>query len=304
MNAENLRKSYEENISELLSIAANSLEQLLQKKINIENKLSGEENIADIAKGEEFPKVCISFESGGSQGSLKNMFFLPPEFVLQFYALMISDNPAEEITKDHFEGLNEAVQQLFGQIKTSIAGDDASFAINNLDIFLAETADKINPLLLDKPGVNCIFNFSIEESPSEIKHFCWQEEQNIEDGNTVVAEDMDINVPTEAVNVQTAEFGALQGTDGSFQSPRNIGILMDVDLEVSVELDRKTVLVSDLLKLGKGSIVELEKSAGEPLDIFVNGRKFAEGEVVVIDDRFGIRITQLLSQKERVASLG
>jgi len=79
---------------------------------------------------------------------------------------------------------------------------------------------------------------------------------------------------------------------------------MDVDLEVSVELDRKTVLVSELLKLGKGSIVELEKSAGEPLDIYVNGRKFAEGEVVVIDDRFGIRITQLLSPKDRVKSLG
>jgi len=83
-----------------------------------------------------------------------------------------------------------------------------------------------------------------------------------------------------------------------------VDMLMDVDLEVSVELDRKTVLVSELLKLGKGSIVELEKSAGEPLDIYVNGRKFAEGEVVVIDDRFGIRITQLLSPKDRVKSLG
>ena len=71
-----------------------------------------------------------------------------------------------------------------------------------------------------------------------------------------------------------------------------------------MEIDRKTILVSDLLKLGKGSIVELEKSAGEPLDVYVNGRKFAEGEVVVVDDRFGIRITQLLSPKDRVKSLG
>jgi flagellar motor switch protein FliN/FliY len=85
--------------------------------------------------------------------------------------------------------------------------------------------------------------------------------------------------------------------------PGNIEMLLDVDLEITVELDRKTMLVSDLLKLGKGSIIEFPKSAGEPLDILVNGRKFAEGEVVVIDDKFGVRITQLISPKERIKKL-
>jgi len=77
-------------------------------------------------------------------------------------------------------------------------------------------------------------------------------------------------------------------------------MLMDVELEITVELGRKLSLISDVLKLGKGSILELEKSAGENLDIYVNGKKLAEGEVVVIDEHFGIRITQLISPKERV----
>jgi flagellar motor switch protein FliN/FliY len=81
-------------------------------------------------------------------------------------------------------------------------------------------------------------------------------------------------------------------------------MLMDVEMEIYVELGKKTMLVKDILKLGKGSVVELEKAAGEPLGIFVNGRKLAEGEVVVVDDHFGIRITQLAGTKERIKSLG
>jgi len=81
-------------------------------------------------------------------------------------------------------------------------------------------------------------------------------------------------------------------------------MLLDVDLEVLVELGRKTMLIKDVLKLGKGSVVELDKAAGEPLGIFVNGKKLAEGEVVVVDDHFGIRISQLAGAAERIKSLG
>ena len=81
-------------------------------------------------------------------------------------------------------------------------------------------------------------------------------------------------------------------------------MLLDVELEVLVELGRKSMKIRDVLKLGKGSLIELNKTAGEPLTIYVNNRKLAEGEVVVIDDNFGIRITKLASPKERIKSLG
>lgn len=79
--------------------------------------------------------------------------------------------------------------------------------------------------------------------------------------------------------------------------PPKMKNLMDVSLTIAIELGRTTMLVRDLLDLGVGSIIELEKMAGETIDIYVNEKKFAEGEVVVIDENFGVRITKLLEQE-------
>ncbi|MCH7527916.1 MAG: flagellar motor switch protein FliN [Candidatus Marinimicrobia bacterium] len=81
-------------------------------------------------------------------------------------------------------------------------------------------------------------------------------------------------------------------------------MLLDVELDVTVELGRKIMLVEEILRLGKGSVVELDKLAGEPVDILVNGKKLAEGEVVVVEDHFGVRLTNLINPRERIRSLG
>lgn len=78
---------------------------------------------------------------------------------------------------------------------------------------------------------------------------------------------------------------------------RNIDVLMNVSLAVSAELGRCTMRVSDVLKLGKGSIVELDRLAGGPVDVLVNNRLVARGEVVAVDDRFGVRVTEVVARK-------
>jgi flagellar motor switch protein FliN/FliY len=83
-----------------------------------------------------------------------------------------------------------------------------------------------------------------------------------------------------------------------------IGILMDIPLEISVELGRVKMLVKDIVELGTGSIVEIDKAAGEPVDVMVNGRLVAKGEVVVIEDNFGVRLTEILNPQERINRLG
>lgn len=80
-------------------------------------------------------------------------------------------------------------------------------------------------------------------------------------------------------------------------------IIMDIPLEISVELGRVKMQVRDVVELGAGSIVEIDKTAGEPVDVMVNGRLVARGEVVVIDDNFGVRITEILSVQERLQKL-
>ena len=91
---------------------------------------------------------------------------------------------------------------------------------------------------------------------------------------------------------------------GSLKDAPNLDFVLDIPLEISVELGRAKMLISDLLQLGQGSVIELNKLAGEPVEIFVNQRLIARGEVVVVNDKFGIKMTDILSPMERVKQLG
>ncbi len=82
-----------------------------------------------------------------------------------------------------------------------------------------------------------------------------------------------------------------------------LDFILDIPLELSVELGKTKMLVNDLLQLGQGSIVELDKLAGEPLEIYINKKLVARGEVVVVNEKFGIRLTDIISPLERVRSL-
>ena len=106
-----------------------------------------------------------------------------------------------------------------------------------------------------------------------------------------------------SAQVGRAEFQQLQQPAGSHE-PRNLDLLMDVDLPVAIELGRTKLSISDILALGPGSVVELNKLAGEPVDLLVNAKVVARGEVVVIDENFGLRITQLITPEERLKALG
>lgn len=79
-----------------------------------------------------------------------------------------------------------------------------------------------------------------------------------------------------------------------------LSMLMDLTLPVSIELGRTTMTVQDVLRLGRGSVVQLDRLAGEPIDIFVGDRRFAEGEVVVLGEHFGVRITRILNKQAPV----
>ena len=83
----------------------------------------------------------------------------------------------------------------------------------------------------------------------------------------------------------------------------DLDFILDIPLDVSVELGRTSLLVNDLLQLGQGSVIELTKLAGEPMEVLVNGKLIARGEVVVINEKFGVRLTDIVSPVERVHSL-
>lgn len=105
------------------------------------------------------------------------------------------------------------------------------------------------------------------------------------------------------VNVQQAEFTTFEPPKMTESEARNLNMLLDIPLQVTVELGRTKHSVREILQLTSGSIIELNRLAGEPVDILVNNRLIAKGEVVVIDENFGVRITDIISQTERINNL-
>ncbi len=100
-----------------------------------------------------------------------------------------------------------------------------------------------------------------------------------------------------------APFDELQSVGQDDSQKRDIDFLLDIPLEVTVELGRTKMLIQELLQLGQGSVVELDKLAGEPMEILVNNKLIARGEVVVVNEKFGVRLTDIISPVERIKQL-
>jgi flagellar motor switch protein FliN/FliY len=109
-------------------------------------------------------------------------------------------------------------------------------------------------------------------------------------------------IPGRGVNVQAAQFSNFAGPSVHVDET-NLNLLLDIPLKVTVELGRTKKLIKDILEFSQGSIIELDKLAGEPVDILVNNKLIAKGEVVVIDENFGVRVTDIISQMDRIQKL-
>jgi flagellar motor switch protein FliN len=149
----------------------------------------------------------------------------------------------------------------------------------------------------------------------EVERIMLEELARAESGGTMptIAETMAASAPIMEVErpapppkdipvVKPVEFGKFDRTESTGQ-PKNIEILMDVKLPVAIELGRTEMSIRDILGLSAGSVVELNKLAGEPVDLLVNNKTVARGEVVVVDENFGLRVTSLISPEERIKSL-
>ncbi|MCY6959542.1 flagellar motor switch phosphatase FliY [Clostridium brassicae] len=134
----------------------------------------------------------------------------------------------------------------------------------------------------------------IEVKPKPVQHH--EEKQYIQETKPQPPQ------PQPQVNVQTANFKPL-GEAAVSNTPQNIDLILDVPLEISVVLGRTKKSIKEVLSLGAGSLIELDKLAEEPVEILVNGKKVAYGEVVVVDENFGVRIVSIVSGEERVKSL-
>ena len=180
----------------------------------------------------------------------------------------------------------------FLRVRFDFTSNGSSSVID--EIFDINTAKSLAAEIFKKKGI------SVQEAPAPQSAEAFQPgiQQNVPVFNT----GPDTAFGQGNIGVQPVQFAPLSPAEQSGVTG-NIGLLMDVSMQLTVELGRTKMLIKDILGMGEGTIVELDKLAGEPVDLLVNGKLIAKGEVVVIDENFGVRVTDIISPMDRINNL-
>ncbi|MEA4849749.1 MAG: flagellar motor switch phosphatase FliY [Clostridiaceae bacterium] len=243
---------------------------------------------------------------GSSSTSLSTMFnkridiFPPHAFVLHFQNFSELDhqfNSNEEVVKIAFR--MEVGDIIDSEIMQLIPIDFAKELVRNL---MNNMTAEEEPIIAEKSEPLQVQPEAVSSSGSQPKK---SEIHNIPDDRYEARQE---NVPAKrgedhkVVNVQPVQYQTFDSDQWEAEK-ESIELIMDVPLEITVELGRTKKLIRDILEFGPGTVLELDKLAGEPVDILVNGKYIAKGEVVVIDESFGVRITDIVSASKRLSKI-
>lgn len=320
------------NIS--MSTAATTLSSILNKEVLITTPRVSWIPFEQIIKECDIPKVVahIKYKEGLKGINLLMMDVTDATIIADLMMGGDGTNKKDVLSELELSAVAEAMNQMIGSASTSMATmlgrdvdilpPDVSLWANELDfditeiskenymckiafdlnvegliqsqimqIFTKETVNEISTLLMGDTMVTS----SIEQSPHSLG-----EQEYIEEIPSIEKAE---EVSTEKISVQKPAFPPLTKPSEERKAPRNLDLIMDVPLELSVVLGKTRKTIKEVLSFGNGSIIELNKLTDEPLEIYVNGKLIAQGEVVVINENFGIRITNILSKEQRVKNL-
>lgn len=239
--------------------------------------------------------------------------------------IMEPESETEDMEKQ-FQVIQRVIEKMFGSVTKSMSmllGEDTAYSLSGMDVvekqqdfpFAKFTAEewfievgfqlKIGedktakfelgiPFQLAKQMTFILIGEQIEEDEAEEK-----QTMKFQTTNETITE----NNKNSAPNVQSVQFSSFDETEAAYAEPSNLNMLLDIPLQVTVELGRTKRMVKEILNMSQGSIIELDKLAGEPVDILINNKVIAVGEVVVIDENFGVRVTDILSTADRLTKL-
>ncbi|ABK61949.1 MULTISPECIES: flagellar motor switch phosphatase FliY [Clostridium] len=211
--------------------------------------------------------------------------------------------PISKIWKDAALPLSESISEEEDIIEVSFKLTIGDLVDSNImQILPIKTAKKIVSIMMGEEEEDMQLNPKVEERPVNIKSDLNKAPQQIDPKPAETYTQPQNSVPQSQVSVQRANFAPLDQNPIS-GVPQNIDLILDVPLEISVVLGKTKKSIKEVLDLGTGSLIELDKLAEEPVEIYVNGKKIAYGEVVVVDENFGVRIVSIVSGEERVKSL-
>lgn len=216
--------------------------------------------------------------------------------------------PGPGLSADYLDALSEVTNQIGGSLGTALRtalGKPVTFGTGTV-VALAEAGACLTAFRDDAPAP-LLFVASVTRDGSTsgevvliVSSSLLSDIEKVQtDDKAVIAKEGTVSATSASAQVP---FVPLTGGERAGSS-NGIDMLLDVDLQVSVELGRTRLQIRDILQLGPGSIVELDKQAGEPVDILVNDKPIAKGEVIIIDENFGVRLTSISSVADRIKNL-
>lgn len=310
------------NIS--MGSAATAISTIVGKKVEITTPEVYETTIDEFKKQFSGTKIATSIDYTKTlEGT--NVFVLEPHVVAVIADIMMGgtgQNVKDDLDEIKLSAVAEAMNQMMGSAATSLSEimkepvEISPPKIEKLDF--TDQNVKFPPvydgndvvIVKFKMKVNNLVDGSLIQlmSPSFAKNFSKFLIGKIESKGqpSKVAEKAAEKIKSEEGTdkpIKKVEFQEFSDEKDLSISPQKIELLLDIPLEFSVELGRTKMNLKQVLELGIGSLVELDKLTGEPVDILVNGKQIAKGEVVVVGENFGVKITQILNKKERLYSL-
>ncbi|MBK0008240.1 flagellar motor switch phosphatase FliY [Bacillus sp. S35] len=320
--------------------SATALSALLNQKVDITTpfvSLVYKEELTD-----EFPNPHVAVQVQYTEGfSGTNLLVIKHEDAAVISDLMLGgtgENPTEIMDEIKLSAVQEAMNQMMGSAATSMSTvfqKKIDISPPSLDILNIQKGEGTELIPQDDVFVKVSFNLKVgtlidsnimqllsisfakslveellvpsaegtatsieKESDLNEKQTEQPAAEYIQHEETQQAEP--VHVP---VDVQPASFSEFEHVSSPQGDSRNLDMLLDIPLQVTVELGRTKRTVQEILALSSGSIIELDKLAGEPVDILINSKLIAKGEVVVIDENFGVRVTDIISQRDRINKL-
>ncbi|GAA0115839.1 flagellar motor switch phosphatase FliY [Clostridium senegalense] len=328
------------NIS--MGSAATALSTIIGKKVNITTPNIQVSTLRKVREGFETPNVVldVKFTSGIMGGNLLIMKISDAAVIASL--MMGGDGKVDgisELSEIEISAVSEAMNQMIGSAATSMATmfrrevnispplssicDETTSPLSeeineeeeiafisfrmNIEDLVDSSIMQVLPLVTAQKIITIMMGTE-EETTSKEENIV--EENNLNEEIAMKSENANydyepksIETNDEPVQVKQAAFSQLNNRPTT-SMPNNIDLILDVPLEVSVVLGKTRKNIREVLELTTGSLIELDTLAEEPVDILVNGKKIAYGEVVVVDENFGVKITGIVSGEERVRSLG
>lgn len=320
--------------------ASTALSQIINQPVNITTPVVSVTTLKKLRNEFEIPNIAldVKYTSGISGENLLVMKVTDAAVIANL--MMGGDGKVAptELSELEESAVSEAMNQMIGSAATSMATmfsreinisppksrlweDDTSLLSEEIDeneniikisfrLTIGDLVDsnimQLLPVKTAKKIVAIMMGEEVEEKPIPEKPKEQRPAQNKSQEYGHAREEIrekPIEKPQPTVEVHQASFQPLQDT-GVRSTPKNIDLILDVPLEISVVLGRTKKNIKDILNLGTGSLIELDKLVDEPVEILVNGKRVAYGEVMVVDENFGVRITSIVSNAERVKSLG